>query len=310
MSARGRGGGSRGGGSRGGGSRGGGAGRGGGSHMSRGNGESDAPSRITFDTIEAVTLAAMERVAGTMRDSVQGDAAAFDNSLHLVMISARPTSEQECAEYVCRVESLICAAGDNIESWKALVLALVRRRYHARAPAAAAAGAVDEDEGTGDGERLLFYLAVLTMQAASLAGHALAGRGAALLSRIAPLAGGTRDICALIELLCMQAVAAERRSGQLAAPLAARDESGKGKAKRKRDESALPPGAHVLPVLISALPSFLLNEHRRQALQVSHAPLFSLVSAAAEMLDADVQLVRGDAAAAQQATDKREVRQY
>ena len=278
--------------------------------MTRGNGEiSDAPSRIAFDTIEAVTLAAMERVAGTMRDGVQGDAAAFDNSLHLVMISPRPTSEQECAEYVCRVESLICAAGDNIESWKVLVLALVRRRYHARAPAAAAAGAVDEDEGTGDGERLLFYLAVLTMQAASLAGHALAGRGAALLSRIAPLAGGTRDICALIELLCMQAVAAERRIGQLT-PLAARDESGKGKAKRKRDESAPPPGAHVLPALISALPSFLLNEHRRQALQVSHAPLFALVSAAAEMLDADVQLVRGDAAAAQQATDKQEVRLY
>jgi hypothetical protein len=119
-------------------------------------------------------------------------------------------------QFIIAVGKLIRAAGDDEDHWKMLVLALIRRRYHARAPEARAAG---EDESDGDGERLLFYLATRAMQAAAQEGHpvasARAATAASVLCRAAPLAGGTRDICHLLEHLGMQAISGARGSGQL-----------------------------------------------------------------------------------------------
>ena len=293
---------------------------------------------------------AIARVRGEGAHAAAGpadsaSAAAFDDALHAWSTAGRPCTEEECAECVERVRRLICAAGDSTESWKQLVLAIVRRRYHARAPVAVAAAAAagddelggqrampsgrgggergvagsrgarggfrgrggrggrggfggtpgatgtapcDDEAGAGDGERLLFYLAVRTLQSASLEGHELAGRAAELLCRMAPLAGGTRDVCALIEHLGTQAVTSAQQTGELAAP--------------RGDEGVS--GGRVLHALVAAFRSFLAHGDRRTNLEVAHAPLFALIGAAAEMLDADLGLVRADAAAAQRAAEK------
>jgi len=116
------------------------------------------------------------------------ESAVFDDALHVVVSSGRPTTQEECGEYVSLVVALIRAAGDSVDNWKEMVLALVRRRYHSRAPAAvaaaagsAAAGAANEADGAGDGERLLFYLAIRVMQAASLEEYPQASKAAAVL---------------------------------------------------------------------------------------------------------------------------------
>jgi hypothetical protein len=190
------------------------------------------------------------------------------------------------------VGKLIRVAGDDEDHWKMLVLALIRRRYHARAPEARAA---EEDESDGDGERLLFYLATRAMQAAAQEGQpvasARAATAASVLCRAAPLAGGTRDICHLLEHLGMQAISGARGSGQLQ-----------------------PLGERVLPSLIDALCAFPLAprippSQGECAERAANAPFFSLIAAAAEMLDADLELVQKNHAAAKKASGSGDVAQ-
>ena len=164
---------------------------------------------------------AVERAAPLLAGE---EGSSFDDALHAVVTHVRPREADECGSFLAAVGQLVRAAGDDADHWKMLVLALIRRRYHARAPEARAADA-DEEESGGDGERLLFYLAIIAMQAASQEGHpaaraagqaalqpelgctaARAAAAASVLCRAAPLAGGTRDICHLIEHLGMQAL--------------------------------------------------------------------------------------------------------
>ena len=118
------------------------------------------------------------------------------------------------------------------------------------------------------------------MHVASLQGHANAATACACLCRLAPLAGGTRDICSLLEHLACDAIAAARASGVVQ-----------------------PLGDHVLPALVSALGAFLTGGD--VDLDAVHAPLAALLTMAAEMLDADLRLVRADAAKAQAVSDKK-----
>ena len=263
----------------------------------RGRGQRPAPARrggatprLTADDIQSVLDAAVplgDGVSASLATASGGAAsgAAFDDALHAVVTTGRPTTREECEVFVARVAALIRAAGASAENWKALVLALVRRRYHSRAPAAVTTTPSGEggeegesaEEVAGDGERLLFYLAVHTLQAASQEGHPHASQAAQVLCRLAPLAGGTRDVCALMEHLGFQAVSDARRSGRVQ-----------------------PLGDRVLPALIDALPAFL-DQGDGSPMSASYAALFSLVASAAEMLDHDLTIVRQDAAAASKA---------
>jgi len=191
-------------------------GRGGGRGRGRGSGGA-AGGRLSTDDFQR----AVERAAPLLSPPSTGGEVLFhhqpfDDALHAVLTFARPTCEDECVQFIIAVGKLIRAAGDDEDHWKMLVLALIRRRYHARAPEARAAG---EDESDGDGERLLFYLATRAMQAAAQEGHpvasARAATAASVLCRAAPLAGGTRDICHLLEHLGMQAISEARGSWQL-----------------------------------------------------------------------------------------------
>jgi len=166
-------------------------GRGGASRGGRGN---RSRARLTAEDIQYVFDRA-ELITGPTPAASEGAvAAAFDDALHVLVSASRPTTQEECAEFVSLVTALIRAAGDIVDNWKQIVLALVRRRYHSRSPAAvaamaAAAGSAEEADGAGDGERLLFYLAIRVMQAASLEGHPQASTAAAVLCRMAPIAG-------------------------------------------------------------------------------------------------------------------------
>jgi len=218
------------------------------------------------------------------------NALSLDDALHNVVTTARPKTAEDVQTFFAAISALIHAAGNNIDSWKLVTLALIRRRFHAKAPAAveaaaAAAAAATEDEGSGDGERLLFYLALRAIHQAALEGHPQASIAATVLARLAPLAGGTRDVCALVEHLTSGAVNAARASGTLE-----------------------PLGDRVTPALIAALSEFLLSVNPGDsptALGQQYAPLAALLGTAAELLDADLQLVRHDAAEEQAATDKK-----
>jgi len=173
-------------------------GRGGRGAASRGGRGNRSRARLNAEDIQYVFDRA-ERITGPTPDASASAAegavaAAFDDALHVVVSASRPTTQEECAEFVSLVAALIRAAGDAVDNWKQIVLALVRRRYHSRSPAAvvamaAAAGSAEEADGAGDGERLLFYLAIRVMQAASLEGHPQASTAAAVLCRMAPIAG-------------------------------------------------------------------------------------------------------------------------
>ena len=133
----------------------------------RGGGE-----RLSTDDFQR----AVERAAPLLSSPNRGEDPPFDDALHAVLTFARPTSEDECVQFIIAVGKLIRVAGDDEDHWKMLVLALIRRRYHARAPEARAA---EEDESDGDGERLLFYLATRAMQAAAQEGQPVASARAA-----------------------------------------------------------------------------------------------------------------------------------
>ena len=244
------------------------------------------PSRRT-DGESASRLSAINFQSASERAapySLGDDSADFDDALHACITTARPKTEDECTEYLGKVGRLVRAAGEDAEHWKTLCLALVRRRYHSRAPAwrlEEATVADKEVDSAGDGERLLFYLAVRAMQAASLEGHRIAGLAAAALCRMAPMAGGTRDVCTLIEHLAFQMLSTMRSSGEPFAPL---------------------PDGKVLPVLVETLGTCF--GPAESALESAHAPLFALLDAAARLLDEDVTLVRAAAEATQRASEK------
>jgi len=204
----------------------------------------------------------------------------FDDLLHAVVNTSRPNDLPECVEFMKRLGMLVRAAKSDVGLWKILVLALVRLRYHAKAPAAVAAAADEEDESMGNGERLLFYLAVRVMQAVATEGQALAASAVQVLCNLAPVAGGTRDLCALIEHLGLQALALTRTAGQVP-----------------------PAGDRVLPSLMHAVRAFLGDVGTSEG--GAHAPLFALVATAAEMLDYDLTLVRSNAAGEEQESAKK-----
>jgi len=68
-------------------------------------------------------------------------------------------------------------------------------------------------------------------------------------------------------------------------------------------------GERVLPSLIDALRAFSLDGQEECAERAANAPFFSLIAAAAEMLDADLQLVQKNHAAAKKASGSGDVAQ-
>jgi len=129
----------------------------------------------------------------------------FDDALHQLMNSiSRPTEGRpEATELHEVLARLTNTAETNHSRWKSMLLALIHKRYHLLSPEAKAASAERETETTvaaGDGERRLYYLGARFFMDQMHADthrreHAMALR---VLVKSAPLAGGSRDICALL----------------------------------------------------------------------------------------------------------------
>ena len=126
---------------------------------------------------------------------------AFDDALHaLIYGTRRPMPEDTAAtqDIRAKLEQLVSLAGNDPQRWKTLCLALSYKRYHVLSPEAKAQERNDGNHAkiTGNGERLIFYKAaryIFENQEGDEATKALS-----VMCRIAPLAGGTRDICTLI----------------------------------------------------------------------------------------------------------------
>jgi len=103
----------------------------------------------------------------------------------------------------------VSAAGSDPQRWKLICLTIIHGRFHSKAPEAAdmkKKSTTGKLTSTGHGERLSFYILMVYLHSiaqknlleldADSASKALEGIG-----RLVYNAGGTRDLCALIEHL-------------------------------------------------------------------------------------------------------------
>lgn len=140
----------------------------------------------------------------------------FDDALNRLMGTLqRPKNNADLATLKSLMDSLVPLCGEEESKWKSLVLALTYKRYHLKAPEAKislkdALAENDEnkkpnDKNTiGNGERKIFYVAITHLFQKLLVGvplfnEELLASALNCLIEIAPLGGGSRDVCALIE---------------------------------------------------------------------------------------------------------------
>ncbi|EOD20344.1 hypothetical protein EMIHUDRAFT_123915, partial [Emiliania huxleyi CCMP1516] len=173
----------------------------------RARGSERSNAKLTVDVLHA---AGALPAAAPAPEGDYKHAAPFDEALHQLNNATRPISEDDVVTLCALVRRLAMLAGDDADLWKALVLTVVRRRFHSRSPEARAdAKSEAEDEAAlGDGERLIFYVAfVVILHLLREDGHhGLAAKAASVLCSLAPLAGGSRDTCTLLELAAYDAL--------------------------------------------------------------------------------------------------------
>ena len=140
------------------------------------------------------------------RDSVT----TIEDALQAIETVERPKTSQDIEAIGNIVINAVLAAGDDSQNWKLLALTIAHRRYHAKAPEAKLTkkqnqSQIDKsDDGAGHGERLSFYVMFVYFQLIARSEHSLSNfamKACECLARLALPAGGTRDICALIEHL-------------------------------------------------------------------------------------------------------------
>jgi len=140
--------------------------------------------------------------------------AEFDNALNTLMGGlSRPKEDENIKFLEDLVDSLVELCGDDESKWKSLVLALTYKRYHLKAPEAkmslkeALADKKSDNSSSsrgtvGNGERRIFYIAITHLFQKLLneeKSNDLVASVLDCLIQIAPLAGGSRDVCTLIE---------------------------------------------------------------------------------------------------------------
>jgi len=133
----------------------------------------------------------------------------FEDALQGIETIPRPTTIESVKDLGRALFSAIEGAGEDPQSWKLLVLTIIRRRYHAKAPAAKALKQDTDQSGKGQdveghGERLsfyLFYTYLYIMACEGIPSKNFFSQACECLGRLALPAGGTRDLCALLEHL-------------------------------------------------------------------------------------------------------------
>mmetsp|Transcript_13067 Transcript_13067/g.19223 ORF Transcript_13067/g.19223 Transcript_13067/m.19223 type:complete len:906 (+) Transcript_13067:72-2789(+) len=159
-------------------------------------------------TIEQVVAAATTEFSTSPLENVDET---FDDLLHAVVNSTRRATSDDDAHKLCNLLHklfFLCDNNDddddNTNRWKMLLLSFIYKRYHSKAPEAKETR--DDDEYVaGQGERLIFYTAVgclhrYEIQNGSEKSHDRSRSALNCLARIAPLSGGSRDVCTIIEI--------------------------------------------------------------------------------------------------------------
>jgi len=138
---------------------------------------------------------------------------AFDNALHQLVNTPRTKTVTDVQALCTTLSELTRLCADDSQRWATWVLALIHKRYHLKSPQAQQEVRQNDDDDddqdkdavlAGDGERLLFYVSVLFIFYYALQennGYSSSAVAAVqVLCQVAPWAGGTRDVCSLLEL--------------------------------------------------------------------------------------------------------------
>jgi len=146
----------------------------------------------------------------------------FTNALQAVETFPRPKTNESIKGLGEVLFRAVHIAGEDVHNWKLLVLTILHRRYHTKAPEAKSikkqevkndkAPRTSPSDGGGHGERLIFYVTIMYLQSMAMHQDCAEKSNEFLrlacdrLSKLALPAGGTRDVCAIIEHLTYDAL--------------------------------------------------------------------------------------------------------
>jgi len=154
---------------------------------------------------ETLSLDDIHQAIGSAINEREPTSVSLEDALQAIETIQRPKTVANVKELGTYLFSAIDAAGENPQNWKLLALTIIHGRYHAKAPAAKVLKKNDEGpRQEGHGERLSFYLFYVYLQIMArkdTSSKLFLGQACECLGRLALPAGGTRDICALLEHL-------------------------------------------------------------------------------------------------------------
>lgn len=217
----------------------------------------------------------------TSTEMVQNDED-FDDQMHRLINFCRPKDATETSSLSELVSCLIQSCTDDHARWKRFLLSLVHKRYHLLSPEARDC----KEKGTisvGDGERKIFYTGVQELFRRAFAGRAFAGtpesdasysdysvKAYTVLLQIAPFAGGSRDICTIIE-------------ESLAVVI-------KDSVDSKKNQMEQLFGCHSLSLLVGCGVASVLDSKVQHT--AAYSALADLIQLAADTLDQDLDIIR------------------
>jgi len=154
---------------------------------------------------EMLSLDEIHQAIGSAIKERKPTSVSLEDALQAIETIQRPKTIANVKELGTYLFSAIDAAGENPQSWKLLALTIIHGRYHAKAPAAKVLKKNGEGpRQEGHGERLSFYLFYVYLQIMArqdTSSKVFLAQACECLGRLALPAGGTRDICALLEHL-------------------------------------------------------------------------------------------------------------
>jgi hypothetical protein len=166
-------------------------------------------------------------VPSTIKEAIaeKNDSTTFEDALQAIETCTRPAHVDDVKVLVQKLISIVITAQEDAQKWKLLLLVILRKRYHMKSPEAQSIKKEireqqkeDQDEvfsvsTSGHGERMSFYILFICLHYLSGVTTAenneniptfvseFSAKACFCLGRLAISAGGTRDICALVEHL-------------------------------------------------------------------------------------------------------------
>ena len=157
----------------------------------------------------------------------------FEDRLQGIGTAFRPRSLEHVKVIGQKLVSTVIAAGEDAQKWKLLMLTVLDKRYHMKSPEAQSIKQKKKQDekvdqkSSGEGERLSFYILFICLHYLSVTKDGmippfindLSAKACQCLGRLATAAGGTRDVCTLLEHLVYEnllrngAISIQKESG-------------------------------------------------------------------------------------------------